>query len=224
VLKQILQEREPELQAHLNDVAALSREVGRRLDLSSEELDEVTRAAELHDVGKLAVPDNILRKTGRLDQFERVLMQQHTLVGERILGAAFALRPVAKLVRATHEHFDGNGYPDGLAGEKIPLGARIIAVCDAFEAMTSDRPYQAAVSEQDALAELRRCAGSQFDPVVVEAFCRQIETGEAPSTDRHPETQSEEPVEAAGAVGYELHSKPAGAETPELTHRGGHET
>jgi HD-GYP domain-containing protein (c-di-GMP phosphodiesterase class II) len=144
------------------------------MGLSTEELDEVTRAAELHDIGKLAVPDTILRKPGRLDQFERALMQQHTLVGERILGAAFALRPVAKLVRATHEHFDGKGYPDGLARENIPLGARIIAVCDAFEAMTSDRPYQLAISTTQALAELRRCAGSQFDPAVVEAFCQEL--------------------------------------------------
>jgi len=174
VLKQVLQEREPELRGHLDDVAALSREVGRRLGLSAEELDEVARAAELHDIGKLAVPDTILRKTTNLDEYEQVLMEQHTLVGERILSAAFALRPVAKIVRATHEHFDGRGYPDGLAGEDIPLGARIIAVCDAFEAMTSDRPYQASISAEEALLELRRCAGSQFDPKVVAAFCEEV--------------------------------------------------
>jgi diguanylate cyclase (GGDEF)-like protein len=221
VLKQVLQEREPELQAHLDGVATLSREVGRRLGLSTEELDEVTRAAELHDIGKLAVPDNILRKAGRLDQFERVLMQQHTLVGERILGAAFALRPVAKLVRATHEHFDGNGYPDGLAGEKIPLGARIIAVCDAYEAMTSDRPYQAAISSEDALDELRRCAGSQFDPVVVEAFCREVEEGrvapvESPDSEPHSEARDEDtPLET------QPQSESAAAASPDHTHTGG---
>ena len=94
----------------------------------------------------------------------------HTIVGERILLAAPALRPVARLVRSSHERWDGSGYPDSLAGEQIPLGARVVAVCDAFDAMTSDRPYRPAMSESEALAELRACAGTQFDSRVVEAF------------------------------------------------------
>ena len=97
-------------------------------------------------------------------------MRRHTIIGERILGSAPALRPVARIVRSSHERFDGEGYPDGLAGEDIPLGARIVAVCDAFHAMISDRPYRAALSEREAMAELQRFAGSQFDPRVVEAF------------------------------------------------------
>ena len=101
-------------------------------------------------------------------------MRQHTIIGERILSAAPALMPVAKLVRASHEHFDGSGYPDGLAGEAIPLGARIVAVCDAFHAMTNSRPYRPPISAQDALAELQACAGTQFDPRVVSAFCAEI--------------------------------------------------
>jgi two-component system, cell cycle response regulator len=101
-------------------------------------------------------------------------VRQHTIIGERILSAAPALLPVAKLVRASHEHFDGSGYPDGLAGEAIPLGARIVAVCDAFHAMTSSRPYRPAISAEDALAELQACAGSQFDPRVVTAFSVEI--------------------------------------------------
>jgi diguanylate cyclase (GGDEF)-like protein len=174
-LRAVLQEREPKLDEHLDGVAALARPLGTRFGLASDEIDVMARAAELHDVGKVAVPDAILAKTSELDGYETALVQQHTLIGERILGAAAALRPVAKVVRSTHERYDGKGYPDGLAGEQIPLAARIVAVCDAYDVMTSGRPYQAPIPHEDAIAELRRCAGSQFDPVVVEAFCEEIE-------------------------------------------------
>jgi HD-GYP domain-containing protein (c-di-GMP phosphodiesterase class II) len=116
------------------------------------------------------VPDAILDKPGPLDEEEWAFMRRHTLIGERILSEAPALVPVARLVRSSHERMDGGGYPDGLTGEEIPLGARIVAVCDAFEAMTVPRPYREAVEPEDALTELRRCAGTQFDPEVVEAF------------------------------------------------------
>jgi HD-GYP domain-containing protein (c-di-GMP phosphodiesterase class II) len=102
-------------------------------------------------------------------------MRRHTIIGERILLAAPALRSVARLVRSSHERWDGDGYPDGLAGEDIPLGARIVAVCDAFDAMTTNRPYRRRVGDPAALAELRRCAGTQFDPAVVEAFGRVLD-------------------------------------------------
>ncbi|HKG02316.1 MAG TPA: HD domain-containing phosphohydrolase [Conexibacter sp.] len=171
VLLQVLREREPELHHHLAGVAALAVSVGRRLALSAEQLDEVTRAAELHDVGKIAIPDEILHKPAKLDADEWQLMRQHTIIGDRILGAAPAMRPVAEIVRASHERWDGKGYPDGLAGEQIPLGARIVSVCDAFHAMTTPRAYQATLEREAALAELHRCAGTQFDPAVVEAFC-----------------------------------------------------
>jgi two-component system cell cycle response regulator len=171
VLLQVLREREPELHQHLRGVAALAGSVARRLGLTAEQLDEVTRAAELHDVGKIAIPDDILHKPASLDEGEWELMRQHTIIGDRILGAAPAMRPVAQIVRASHERWDGAGYPDGFAGEQIPLGARIVSVCDAFHAMTTPRPYQRTLTREEALAELRRCAGSQFDPVVVEAFC-----------------------------------------------------
>ena len=106
-------------------------------------------------------------------------MKRHTIIGERILGAAPALAPVARLVRSTHERFDGAGYPDGLAAEAIPLGARVVFVCDAFNAMTTERPYSKALPPKVALAELRRCAGTQFDPRVVEACCAVVTgTGE----------------------------------------------
>ena len=170
VLIQALRERDAGLPEHLGGVAVLAQRVARRFKLGAEEIDQVTRAAELHDIGKMAVPQTILDKPAPLDGDELALMRQHTIIGERILAAAPALRPVGTLVRSSHEHFDGSGYPDGLAGDEIPLGARIIIVCDAYDAMTTERPYRAAVSPQEALAELRSWAGTQFDPAVVEAF------------------------------------------------------
>jgi two-component system cell cycle response regulator len=180
-LLQALEEREPELRDHLEEVAKLSVQVGRRLGLSGEELDDVARAAHLHDVGKVAVPDAILQKPGRLDPVEWELMRQHTVAGERILNAAPALTSVAHLVRSSHERYDGGGYPDGLVGEGIPVGARIISVCDAYHSMISNRPYGRAIAGGRALEELRRCAGHQFDPAVVEMLCRVCTPSEAES-------------------------------------------
>lgn len=174
ILLQVLHEREPELGDHLKGVAKLALGVATRLDIGAEELDEIVRAAELHDVGKMAIPDEILHKPGPLTEEEWAFVRQHTIIGERILSAAPALMPVAKIVRASHEHFDGSGYPDGLAGDAIPLGARIVAVCDAFHAMTSSRPYRPPIHAQEAVAELQACAGTQFDPTVVTAFCDEI--------------------------------------------------
>jgi two-component system, cell cycle response regulator len=174
ILLQVLHEREPDLGDHLKGVAKLALAVATRLELGPEELDEVVRAAELHDVGKMAIPDEILRKPGPLTEEEWSFVRQHTIIGERILSAAPALLPVAKLVRSSHEHYDGAGYPDGLAGDAIPLGARIIAVCDAFLAMTSSRPYRPAIPAEDALAELQARSGTQFDPSVAAAFSEEI--------------------------------------------------
>ena len=171
VLVQVLAEREPELRRHMADVAELAVRTGRELGLDTEQLDVLARAAELHDIGKVAVPDDILNKPGPLDDVEWRIMRQHTLVGERILAAAPALTAVARLVRLSHESWDGGGYPDGLTGGDIPIGARIISVCDTYDAITSERAYAAARSHDEALAELQRCAGSQFDPMAVKAFC-----------------------------------------------------
>jgi diguanylate cyclase (GGDEF)-like protein len=175
VLMQALRERRPDLDEHIGGVASLAHAVARRFDLNTEQVDEVTKAAELHDIGKMAVPDAILEKPASLDEREREMIKQHTVVGERILAVAPALRKIGKLVRYSHERWDGTGYPDQLKGDEIPLGARIIAVCDAFDAMTTDRPYQPSVPLDDALDELRRCAGTQFDPNVVEVFCQEAE-------------------------------------------------
>ncbi len=170
VLLQILNARMPALVDHLDGVTALAVEVGRRLALEPEQLDELMRAAEMHDVGKTAIPETILDKPGPLDEHEWEFMRRHTILGERILSAAPALLPVARLVRSSHERWDGGGYPDGLVGEQIPVGSRIIFACDAFDAITSNRSYQTARSEQEALAELIACSGTQFDPAVVRAL------------------------------------------------------
>ena len=172
VLLRVLLERDPGLHTHLNEVAGLAVETAKCFALTSEEIEQIRQAAELHDVGKIAVPDAILDKPASLDEYEWEFMRRHTLIGERIINAAPALREVAALVRSSHENYDGTGYPDKLAGQAIPLGARIIAVCDAFAAMTTDRPYRKAMTTDTALAELERCAGTQFDPAVVNNFRR----------------------------------------------------
>jgi len=170
-LIQVLRELEPELDGHLHEVATLAHQVGARLGLNRAQLDELIRAAELHDVGKVAVPSSILRKAGPLDDSEWTFVRQHTLVGDRILSAAPALSTVAHVVRSSHERYDGSGYPDGLSGDEIPLAARVVAVCDSYHAMTSDRPYRTAKAHWEAIEELRAESGKQFDPVVVAAFC-----------------------------------------------------
>jgi diguanylate cyclase (GGDEF)-like protein len=169
-LLRVLFECEPALHGHTHQVSELSRTVARRLGLRVDEVEHVARAAELHDIGKLGIPDTILHKPGSLSPEELAYVRKHTLVGARILAAAPALKSVAALVRASHERWDGTGYPDRLAAEAIPLGARIVAVCDAFDAIISDRPYRLARTEKEAVAELHRCSGFQFDPSVVEAF------------------------------------------------------
>jgi two-component system, cell cycle response regulator len=169
-LLEALTEREPELLTHLEGVAALAITTGRMLGLRRDELHELSKAAQLHDLGKLAVPDEILHKRGPLDEREWEFIRQHTLVGERILRASPAYQNVATIVRSSHERWDGSGYPDGLAGEAIPLASRIISVCDAYDAMISDRPYRPALSPEDTVAEIERCAGSMFDPTVARAL------------------------------------------------------
>jgi HD-GYP domain-containing protein (c-di-GMP phosphodiesterase class II) len=171
VLLRALTERNPELGNHLTGVADLAEATARLLGLTPFEVEQVRHAAELHDVGKVAVPDEILNKPGPLDEREWEFIRRHTVIGERIIAAAPSLGGVAAIVRSSHERFDGAGYPDRLAGDDIPLGARIVSVADAFDAMTSTRSYSAARDPHAALDELRTCAGAQFDPMVVDAFC-----------------------------------------------------
>jgi putative nucleotidyltransferase with HDIG domain len=170
VLLQTLAELRPELGPHINAVMVLAEAVARHLGLSPHVTEQVRQAAQLHDIGKIAIPNAILEKAGPLSVQEWVFIRRHTIIGERILNAAPALAEVARLVRSSHERYDGGGYPDALVGDVIPIGSRIISVCDAFDAMTSDRPYRLAMTPHDALAELERCSGTQFDPEVVAAF------------------------------------------------------
>jgi diguanylate cyclase (GGDEF)-like protein len=180
-LLRTLAEREPDLRAHVADVSSLAVRVGERLGLLPDELEELRLAAELHDVGKLAIPDVVLQKAGTLDATEWGFIHSHTLIGQRILSSAPALRPVGEIVRSTHENWDGTGYPDGLAGEAIPLAARIIGACDAYSAMTSDRPYRSARTPEQAIAELRRCADRQFDRTVVQLLCAVLADEDRPA-------------------------------------------
>jgi len=167
---QLLALHEPELHVHSAKVAALTEGVGRRLRLGAQEIAETIRAAELHDIGKVAIPEDVLHNPDPLDESEWEIMRRHPAIGAHVLSAAPALSKVAEIVRASHERFDGGGYPQGLAGEQIPLAARIVFVCDSFDAMISERPYGQAKSDSEALEELSRGAGTQFDPQVVEAF------------------------------------------------------
>ncbi len=174
VLIAVLAARRPELREHLRVVAYRAISLGRRLGLNREAIDDVALAAELQDIGLMAVPEVILEKESALTEVETAMIRDRPVAGERIIGTAPGLAPVAGLVRSCAEHFDGSGFPDGLAGEAIPIGSRIIAAAVAYAALTAPRPYREAYSAEDALAELRRCAGTQFDPAVVEALAADL--------------------------------------------------
>jgi two-component system cell cycle response regulator len=170
VLLSALAEHHPHLGDHITGVIELVDDVAQRLGIDGQELVRLRDAAVLHDIGKIAIPDTIINKPTALNDDEWAFMRRHTLIGERIIASAPALRGASPLVRSSHEAFDGSGYPDGLAGDAIPLGARVIAICDAFDAMISRRAYSSPKTTDQALAELRRCAGKQFDPAIVTVF------------------------------------------------------
>jgi diguanylate cyclase (GGDEF)-like protein len=175
VLLGVLEARDPVLATHTGLVAELTLAIGRELGDEAPPASVLRVVAELHDIGKVAIPDVILDKPGPLDAEEWTLVRQHSLIGERIVSRAPGLETVGEAIRATHERWDGTGYPDGLLADAIPLPARIVAVADAYEAMTSgDRPYRRQRSHTEAVAEILACAGTQFDPDVVRAFLRVI--------------------------------------------------
>ncbi len=159
----------------LGEQGTLAAATAERLGLGPDQVTRIRTAADLHDIGRAALPESLLEKPTELDAEERELARRHVLIGERIIGAMPELREVARLVRSSHERIDGDGYPDGLAGDAIPLGARVICVVDAFLAMVSARSYRPAMGVSDALAELRACSGTQFDATVVRAFSAVIE-------------------------------------------------
>jgi serine phosphatase RsbU (regulator of sigma subunit) len=161
------------------DVAGLATSVGRRLAMTGEVLEHLEVGAQLRDVGNMAIPAAVLARSGELTDAEWRFVRLHTLVGERLLAANFGMEDVGRLVRSSHERWDGSGYPDGLSGSDIPLGSRVIFVCSAFQDMTSERAYREALSASTALKELENGAGTQFDPQVVDAFCEAFEDYQA---------------------------------------------
>jgi diguanylate cyclase (GGDEF)-like protein len=173
-LLQVLAEQNRNLVTHVGHVADLAAMTAAGMNLSDRQVELTRLAAELHDVGKAAIPAAILDKPSALDAKERAFMQRHSAIGERIVAAAPALEPIAPILRAAHERPDGTGYPDGLRLDEIPISARIIAVVDAYDAMTNDRPYRNAMPSEAAFIELRRHAGTQFDPSVIDAFADAI--------------------------------------------------
>src|SRR4051812_13174073 len=174
LILEILRAQQPDTSDHALDVAQLAALVAARLGIDPLDRGLVRRTAQLHDVGKIAIDPAIVGKAGPLDDDEWAQMRRHTIIGDDLLLAAPPLRSVAPLVRSTHERWDGGGYPDGLAGEDIPLAARIVAACDAYDAMTTDRCYRRGMSAADARAELERCGGSQFARRVGGAFVAEL--------------------------------------------------
>jgi putative nucleotidyltransferase with HDIG domain len=167
--------------SHSRDVVTLVLAVCDQLGLDARDRRDAEFAALLHDVGKIKIPSEIINKPARLDDEERALIETHTVEGERMLTQVGGiLANVGRVVRSCHEDWDGTGYPDGLAAEEIPLAARIVRCCDAFSAMTTDRPYRRALPVAVAVAELRRCAGTDFDPAVVDALVSVVEKGSDP--------------------------------------------
>lgn len=177
VLARTLAARDPYTEGHTYRTARYAVAIARQLGLDEASLAAIEQAGILHDLGKIGTPDAVLRKEGSLDEIEKEEMMRHSIVGGRILEGVDFLAPAAGLVRHHHEKYDGSGYPDGLAGEGIPLGARILAAADALDAMTTDRPYHKAVDFPAALREIERGARRQFDPGVVEALKRVLNDG-----------------------------------------------
>lgn len=160
---------------HINRITGYALAMAQRLNLPRDQIETTRYAAQLHDIGKVAIPTDILRKPGSLSQREWDIIRQHPDIGSQILERISVLRDAAPLVRYHHEHYDGSGYPAGLSGDEIPLGARIIAVADAFDAMISDRPYRPALSFREAIAELEVHAGTQFDPNIIATFLKVLD-------------------------------------------------
>ena len=181
VLSWAIEARDPYTRGHSARVTALAEAVARKLGWSEERLASLRLGGPLHDIGKLAVSDEVLRKAGRLDDHELAQIREHPKTGARLILRIAALRDAIPYVLYHHERWDGAGYPSGKAGEEIPLEARVLAVADAFDAMTSDRPYRRALTHEEALAEVERCAGTKFDPQIASVFLELFAVAELPA-------------------------------------------
>jgi putative nucleotidyltransferase with HDIG domain len=177
-LADAVDKRDPQTFQHSHRVTVYAEGLARRIGLQRKEVDLICSAAKVHDLGKVGIPDDTLRKPGRLDESELRAMREHSSIGASIVSGLALYQEVRGLIEFHHERFDGRGYPKGLAGEAIPLGARILAIADSFDAMLSDRVYRRALSYQAALAELRKGRGGQFDPQLVDSFIAMLEEGE----------------------------------------------
>ena len=182
-LAQAVDKRDPYTSNHSKRVRLISVDIGRELKVSAAELEALEWGGLLHDVGKIGVPDSVLLKQGKLTRDERITMNAHPVLGAQIIGPVDRLAPELPVIRHHHEWYNGSGYPDRLMGDEIPRLARVLHVADAFEAMTADRPYRKALSTEQALAELRKFAGVQFDPECVDAFVRTTWADDARDTD-----------------------------------------
>jgi HD-GYP domain-containing protein (c-di-GMP phosphodiesterase class II) len=188
VLADVVEADDDYTATHCRSVVDMATAVGRELGMPSDELQELEMVALMHDVGKIVIPHEILHKPAKLTDEEFAVMQTHTIHGQALLGRVGGkLARVGQVVRSCHERWDGRGYPDGLAGEGIPLAARIVFCCDAYSAMTTDRPYRKALPVEVALEELNANAGTQFDPKIVDAFERVIARGEVRSPEPYTE-------------------------------------
>ncbi|MGO8732275.1 MAG: HD-GYP domain-containing protein [Terriglobia bacterium] len=167
--------KDPYTKGHSQEVSRLAANIAVQTRLSEVEIEEIRLAGIVHDIGKIGVPECVLNKAAPLTAEEHEIMKSHAALGAKILEP-LKVKAVERIVRHHHEFFDGQGYPDNLKGEQIPLGARIIAVADAFDAIVSGRPYREARTEKEALVELVRCRGTQFDPMAVDVFLRSIES------------------------------------------------
>jgi putative nucleotidyltransferase with HDIG domain len=184
-LVQALEAKDSYTMGHSLQVEEIVTEIARALELPEEEVFKIRFAALLHDVGKIGIPDDVLRKETPLSEQEWELIKQHPTIGERIVSGIPALLDVAHMVKYHHARWDGRGYPEAVSENQIPLGARVIAIADSYQAITSDRPYRKGKSREEALAEIIRCKGTQFDPQIVDVFANLLTNGYWPDTNRH---------------------------------------
>jgi putative nucleotidyltransferase with HDIG domain len=206
--------RDPYTAQHSVRVAALSHRLARHLGLSSDQVDEITLAARVHDLGKMGIPNDILLKNGPLTAEEIAVMQQHPRIGAEVLQKYHNFKAALPIVLHHHERYDGRGYPDGLAADAIPIGAQIVAHADTYDAMTSDRPYRKGMRPEVALQRLSEASGTQFNPAVAGAFVAMMreefaaagrtlpDTGGSLAQPPHPHTEEPQPIAAGENVRY----------------------